>query len=122
MVVAALGVVMALLISVLQRRRELGLLRAVGASRLQVIRSVLAEASLMGVIGTLIGLLVGVPLQWYFLRVVLLEETGYSFPVHVPWTASLWIALASLVTATLAGLGPAVYAIRQRIPEAIALE
>src|SRR5262249_43824725 len=42
--VAALGVVTALLISVLQRRRELGLLRAVGATRAQVLRSVLAEA------------------------------------------------------------------------------
>src|SRR5262249_7589865 len=86
MVVAALGVVMALLISVLQRRRELGLLRAVGATRSQVVRCVVAEASLMGLIGTLIGLTVGIPLEWYALRVVILEETGYSFPVYVPWT------------------------------------
>src|SRR5262249_28869565 len=42
--VAAMGVVMALLISVLQRRRELGLLRAVGATRGQILRTVLAEA------------------------------------------------------------------------------
>ncbi len=122
MLVAALGVVTALLISVLQRRRELGLLRAVGASRKQVIRSVVAEASLMGLIGTVIGLLVGVPLQWYALRVVILEETGYSFPVYVPWAAAAWIAVASLLTARLAGLGPALYAVRQRIPDAIALE
>ena len=122
MVVAALGVVMALLISVLQRRRELGLLRAIGASRSQVVRCVVAEASLMGVIGTMIGLIVGVPLQWYALQVVILEETGYSFPVYVPWTASLLIAVVSLVTARLAGLGPALYAVRQRIPEAIAIE
>src|SRR5262249_25661085 len=46
--VAALGVVTALLISVLQRRRELGLLRAVGATRAQVLGSVLAEAALLG--------------------------------------------------------------------------
>jgi putative ABC transport system permease protein len=113
---------MALLISVLQRRRELGLLRAVGATRSQVVRCVVAEASLMGLIGTLIGLTVGIPLEWYALRVVILEETGYSFPVYVPWTASLLIAAASLLTARLAGLGPALYAVRQRIPEAIAVE
>src|SRR5262249_50880040 len=46
-IVAALGVVMALLISVLQRRRELGLLRAVGATQGQVLYTVLAEATLM---------------------------------------------------------------------------
>jgi ABC-type lipoprotein release transport system permease subunit len=76
----------------------------------------------MGLIGTLIGLTAGIPLEWYALRVVILEETGYSFPVYVPWTASLLIAAASLLTARLAGLGPALYAVRQRIPEAIAVE
>jgi putative ABC transport system permease protein len=98
------------------------LLRALGASRGQVIRSVLAEALLMGVLGTLIGLVVGVPLQWYALRVVMIEETGYSFPVYIPWAAALWIAAASVGMATLAGLGPALHVLRQRIPEAIALE
>jgi putative ABC transport system permease protein len=122
MFVAGLGAVTALLISVLQRQRELGLLRALGASRGQLLRSVLAEALLMGVLGTLIGLAVGVPLQWYALRVVLVEETGYSFPVYIPWAAALWIAAASVGMATLAGLGPALHVIRQRIPEAIAPE
>jgi putative ABC transport system permease protein len=122
MFVAGLGVVTALLISVLQRQREIGLLRALGASRGQVLRSVLAEALLMGVLGTLIGLLIGVPLQWYALRVVLVEETGCSFPVYVPWAAALWIAAASLGVATLAGLGPALHAVRRRIPEALAPE
>ena len=120
--VAILGVVMSLLISVLHRRREMGLLRAIGASRAQVIASVLAEAFLMGVIGTVIGLLVGIPLQWYVLNVVILEESGYLFPVYIPWAGGLIIAAAAMITATLAGLGPALYAVRQRIPEAIAYE
>jgi putative ABC transport system permease protein len=122
MLVAALGVVTALLISVLQRRREMGLLRAIGASRAQVIFSVLAEACLMGFIGTVIGLVVGVLLEWYVINVVILEESGYLFPVLVPWIGTLVIAAAALATATLAGLGPAFYAVRQRIPEAIAYE
>lgn len=122
MLVAALGVVTALLISVLQRRREMGMLRAIGASRLQVIHSVLAEACLMGLIGTLIGLVVGIPLQWYVLNVVILEESGYLFPMLIPWGWSLIIAALAMVLATLAGLGPALVAVRQRIPEAIAYE
>jgi putative ABC transport system permease protein len=120
--VAALGVVTALLISVLQRRRELGLLRALGASRAQVLRSVLAEALLMGVIGTIIGVVVGVPLEWYILEVVILEESGFLFPLVVPWLQAGVIAVAALLLATLAGLGPAVHAVRERIPEAIAYE
>src|SRR5262249_52297982 len=122
MIVAALGVVTALLISVLQRRRELGLLRAVGASRAQVVRSVLAAATLMGIVGTVIGLMMGIPMQWYSLHVVILEETGYWFPVHIPWGAALWIGGAALLTAALSGLGPAFYAMRQGIAEAVTVE
>jgi putative ABC transport system permease protein len=121
-VVAVLGVVTALLISVLQRQRELGLLRAVGASQGQVLRSVLAEATLMGLIGALVGLLVGIPLEWYVVRVLLFDEGGFVLPLRVPWTATVLLILAAVVTATLAGLGPALRAVRLRIPEAIAYE
>lgn len=122
MIVAALGVVAALMISVLQRRREMGLLRAIGASRAQVVYSILAEACLMGVIGTIIGFLVGIPLEWYVLKVLILEESGYLFPVYVPWKEGLIIVAVGLVTPILAGLGPALISVRQSIPEAVAYE
>jgi putative ABC transport system permease protein len=120
--VSALGVVMALLISVLQRRREMGLLRAIGASRAQVVYLVLAEATLMGVFGSILGVLFAIPLQWYALQIVFLEEAGHAFPVYVPWAEGIGIALAGLLVAALAGVGPALYAVRERIPEAIAYE
>jgi putative ABC transport system permease protein len=121
-IVAALGVVTSLLISVMQRRREMGTLRAIGASRAQVIRSVLAEAGLMGVIGTALGLAVGVPLEWYVLNVIFLDEAGYLFPVIIPWAEAGIITVAALAAATVAGLLPALSAVQQRIPEAIAYE
>jgi putative ABC transport system permease protein len=121
-VVAALGVVTALLISVLQRRRELGLLRAVGATQLQVLKSVLAEAFLMGVIGTILGILVGLPMEWYLLRVVLVEESGFVFPMIIPWKEALGIGAIAIGIATLAGLIPALHAVRLRIVDAIAYE
>jgi putative ABC transport system permease protein len=119
--VAALGVVMALLISVLQRKREMGLLRAIGASRAQVVYLVLAEAFLMGIFGTVLGVIFAIPLQWYALQVVFPEETGYAFSVHIGWESAV-VALAGLLIATLAGVGPALYAVRERIPNAIAYE
>jgi putative ABC transport system permease protein len=121
-VVAGLGVVMALLISVLQRRRELGLLRAVGASQLQVVRSILAEAALLGLIGGVIGVLVGIPLEWYAVRVLLFEETGFVFPVSIPWAAAAQIVAAVMAVAIGAGMLPALRAMRLRITEAIAYE
>jgi putative ABC transport system permease protein len=120
--VAAMGVVTSLLISVLQRRREIGLLRAVGASQGQVLRSVLAEAVLMGVIGAACGFVIGIPMEWYAVRVILLEEAGFNFPVSVPWTAAAVVTGLALLIAAVAGLFPAVHAIRLRIADAIAYE
>jgi putative ABC transport system permease protein len=120
--VAALGVLFAVLISVIQRRRELGVLRAVGATQGQVLRSVMGEAVLMGFIGTAIGLLVGVPVQWYCVQVIMFEEAGFVLPVRIPWQEAAVIGAASMLTATLAGVWPAIRTSRLRIPEAIAYE
>jgi putative ABC transport system permease protein len=116
--VAALGVVTALLISVLQRKRELGLLLALGATPGQVLRSVLAEAVLMGAFGTVLGVLIGLPLEWYVLRVVMVEESGFVFDVVVPWREAMGIAAAAISTAAIAGLVPALHAVGTRIPDA----
>jgi putative ABC transport system permease protein len=120
--VAALGVITSLLISVMQRKRELGLLLAVGATPNQIIRTVLAEALLMGIFGTILGILMGVPLEWYVLRVVLFEESGFLFDLLMPWTQAIGIAFGAIATAALAGLFPAMQAVKTRIPDALAYE
>jgi putative ABC transport system permease protein len=120
--VALLGVASALFISVLQRRRELGLLRAVGASRGMVLRSVLAEAVLMGFVGAAVGFGIGLMLERYILDVLARDESGFEFPMQVPWLEGGLVAVGAVVLATLAGLWPAYHATRLRIPEAIAYE
>jgi putative ABC transport system permease protein len=120
--VTLLGVVSALFISVLQRRRELGLLRAVGATRAQVLGTVLAEASLMGLFGAVIGFFVGLAQEWYLVRLILIDEAGFVFPMLIPWTAAAVVFGLSVVLATLVGLWPAYHATRLRIAEAIAYE
>jgi putative ABC transport system permease protein len=120
--VTLLGVVSALFISVLQRRRELGLLRAVGASRGQVLGTVLAEAALMGLFGALIGFFVGLFIEWYTIRLLLPDETGFIFPMLVPWKPAAVVLSLAVVLAALVGLWPAYHATRLRIAEAIAYE
>ncbi len=120
--VTLLGVVSALFISVLQRRRELGLLRAVGASRSQVLGTVLAEAALMGLFGALIGFVVGLFIEWYTIRLILPDETGFVFPMLVPWKPAAVVFSLAVVLAALVGLWPAYHATRLRIAEAIAYE
>ncbi len=120
--VALLGVVSALFISVLQRRRELGLLRAVGASRGQILRSVLAEAVLMGLIGAIIGFAIGLLLEWYVLDILIFDESGFTFPMQIPWVEAGIVCFSAVLFATLAGLWPAYHATTLRIPDAIAYE
>jgi len=121
-VVALLAMVAALLLSVLQRRRELGLLRAAGATPAQVFLSVLSEAIFMALLGTVAGLAAGVPLEWYTVRILLFAETGTLLPVRFPWAALGTIVGLMLVSALLASFGPALRAGRMRIAEAIGCE
>ncbi len=120
--VTLLGVVSALFISVLQRRRELGLLRAVGASRGQILGTVLAEAALMGLFGALIGFFFGLFIEWYTIFLVLPDEAGFVFPMLVPWKPTALVFGLAVVLAALVGLWPAYHATRLRIAEAIAYE
>ena len=120
--VTLLGVVSALFISVLQRRRELGLLRAVGASRGQVLGTVMAEATLMGFFGALIGFGFGLFIEWYTIRLLLFDEAGFVFPMLIAWKPAVVVFSLATVLAALVGLWPAYHATRLRIAEAIAYE
>jgi putative ABC transport system permease protein len=61
-------------------------------------------------------------MEWYVLRVVLVEESGFVFDVVVPWREALGIAAAAIATAAVAGLLPAIRAVKTRIPDAIQWE
>jgi len=98
---AALGVVNTTMISVNERRTELGLLRAVGATRWQVMRVVAGEAALMGLIGGGLGLVAGLGLAVIFATVNGGNMFGLGdFPL---WT-SLWTSLQPAVLSGLIGL------------------
>jgi len=100
-------------ITVAQRTRELALLRAVGASRGQVLGSVLAEAAVVGVAGSALGLGVGLLLARGL--VALLDVAGFRLPggdtVVSPRTAAVALAIGPLVT-LVAALAPALRATR----------
>jgi putative ABC transport system permease protein len=120
--VAALGVSASMLICVVQRRRELALLRALGATSRQVFVTVIAEAVVMAIIGVALGAALGLVIEWYVLRVILLVETGFSFPVLLPWTDALMISAVVGVAAVVSGIAPALSASRIRVGIALARE
>lgn len=120
--VAFLGVVNSLWISVLLRRREIALLRAVGATRGQVTRSFVLEAAGLGVIGAACGLFGGALVEWLALRRVLPADTGWVLPMDYPWTVAALTAVLGVAVSALAGLVPAGAAARLPLVESMADE
>ncbi len=117
-IVSLFGIVNTLALSIFERTRELGLLRAVGMSRRQVKRIVRLEAVITSLIGALLGLVLGVVFALAISRP--LEEEGFrlTFPVG---TLLLLVAGAALAGA-LASLWPARRAARLDVLKALAYE
>ncbi|MFF5083884.1 ABC transporter permease [Actinoplanes sp. NPDC000266] len=115
--IAVLGVVNTLALSVLERTRELGLLRAVGLGRAQTMRMVTVEAVVISVFGALLGVVVGAGLGTAVVRA--LDGEGITDLV-LPWERmGLYLGLAALV-GVLAAVLPSIRAARLNVLSAIA--
>jgi putative ABC transport system permease protein len=106
LVIAIVGVVNTLLLSVYERTRELGLLRAVGMSRRQVRSTIRLESVIISLMGTLIGLVIGIVFGWALVT-ALVDEGITSFAI--PWSQLMII----VIIAILAGVGAALYPARR---------
>jgi putative ABC transport system permease protein len=118
--VAGVALLNTLTLSVLERRREIGVLRAMGSSRRFTLRMVLAEAAGIGVVGGVLGLVLGCVDQWLFSLV-----SGDMMNFHVTFRPS-WMALAftlgALAISLLGSVPPARRAARLNIIEAVGVE
>jgi len=120
-VVAALGVVNTMTMNVLERVREIGMLRGIGMTRRQVGRMILAEAAAMGVIGGLVGVVVGIVMS-YRMVVGMTELTGWRFDYLFPTSAFIAGIVIVLVVSQVATLYPVWRAGRLNIVEAVQYE
>ena len=103
-VIAVLGIVNTLTLSVIERRQEIGMLRAVGMHRAQIRTMIILESVQMAFFGAVLGVLLGLGLGWAFLTV--LEDQGLS-NIVVPWEL-VWVMLGgSVVVGIIAALWPA---------------
>ncbi|QCQ90377.1 ABC transporter permease [Rhodococcus sp. SGAir0479] len=116
-VIAILGIVNTLALSVVERRREIGMLRAVGMQRAQVRRTIYLESVLIAVFGALVGVVLGVVFGWGFVRT--LADQGLDH-IAVPWGQVVAMLIGSGVVGVLAALWPASRAARTKPLEAIA--
>lgn len=118
-VIAVLGIVNTLALSVIERTREIGLLRAVGLGRLQLAGTVTVESVLTAVFGTVVGLVVGVALASALPSVY--ADDGLSELV-IPWGNLAGMLGLAVVVGVLAALWPATRAARMRVLDAVSYE
>ncbi len=118
-IVAVMGVAGALLALVIDRRRELGLLRFLGAAAGQVRKLILVEAGLLGLLANLAGLALGFALSLVLIYVINKQSFGWTIRFH--WPVAVLLGAISVVYAAtvLAGLYPAHVAVELNPLEAV---
>ncbi len=112
LVIAAAGVTLSLLVLARERRGELALYRALGASRPQLARVFLGRGLAIGVAGLALGAAGGGALALVLVHAVNPAFFGWTLGVHVPWARLATQALAILAAAAAASLHPALLASR----------
>ncbi|MFK0116344.1 ABC transporter permease [Streptomyces sp. NPDC090994] len=118
-IVAVLGVVNTLALSVVERTREIGLLRAIGLSRRQLRRMIRLESVVIALFGALLGL--GLGMGWGTTAQQLLALEGLNV-LDIPWPTITGVFIASAFVGLFAALIPAFRAGRMNVLNAIATE
>ncbi len=118
--VASVALLNTLMLSVLERKRELGVLRAMGSSRRFALRTVLAEAAGIGIVGAAIGVVFGAANQ--YLTATALTNVLSIDVAYAPSPLAIVFASAAFGLTLLGAIPPAIRAARLNIVDAVAIE
>jgi lipoprotein-releasing system permease protein len=119
--VVVLGIASVLVVSVVQKQREIGILRAMGATRGQVLRLFLIQGAVVGAVGSAVGLLLAVALIFLFTHFVRGSDGLPLFDISLPLSTALQVALVATVCGVVAAIAPARRAARLDPAQAIRL-
>jgi len=122
LLVAFLGIVTSLLISVMERTREIGILKALGGLSSQIARSIVVEALALALTGLLLALPAGNLFALFMEGAIAEFFTGWRMPHHYPWEILAQLLIALPLISALAAWIPARQAGRLKITEAIEYE
>jgi len=120
--VAILGIVNTLTVSITDRRRELGVLKAVGGMHGQIRRTIWIEALSIGVLGLVLGFSLGAVNLYYILQIVERDIAGLRLDYQYPVSVTLGLVPTMLTAALIAAIWPAEAAVRGSLVEALEYE
>lgn len=103
----ALGIASVLVVSVVQKGREIGILRAMGLSTPRVMGIFLVQGALVGLLGSTLGAGLGALLATAFVTLVRAADGGPLFPIEVTWALLMQTALLATLTGVLSAVAPA---------------
>jgi len=122
LLVAVLGITNTLVISVAERRRELGILKALGTMRRQVFTLIVLEALSISIVGSSVGFALGSYLIGYAADSISATNTGWTLPYAFPWGIAIGLAPLLVVVTVLAAVYPARLALSVSPAEALEFE
>ncbi len=120
--VAVLGLFNTLVSLILERKREIGILRFIGAFTGQVKRMILIEAGILGLIGSVMGLMAGIVVSYILIFVINKQSFGWTIQIHFPYLYIFLLVAFSWGISVLAGLYPARLAQQLNPKEAVRVE
>lgn len=122
MIIAGFGIVITLLASVLERTREIGILRSIGMTKSQVSGIVILESIILGACGGILGSVAGIMVGWLSLEGFFRIDLGASMRYEIHGPSLFWAFLFAIGFSALAGLYPAWRAAKINITEALSYE
>ena len=107
LVVVVLGIASVLVVSVVQKQREIGILRAMGTTRGQILRVFLLQGAVLGAVGSVLGLALALAMIWLFTTFVRGSDGLPLFVISLPLATGLQVAAIATVCGVLAAIAPA---------------
>jgi len=120
--VALLGLFNTLIALILERKREIGIIRFIGGFQHQVKRMVLIESGILGFIGSIMGVAAGGIVSYILIFVINKQSFGWTIQIHFPYIFVLLSLILFWVVSLIAGLYPARLAVRLNPKEAVRVE
>jgi putative ABC transport system permease protein len=120
--VAVLGIINSLMVSITERKREIGILRGLGGEKSRVRKAILLEAVCIGLVAVVLGVASGIVLGYYAVGAFGAAFSGWIFPYRFPIVITLSLLPGVILISLLAAWYPARLALRTPVMEALAYE